>query len=279
MADPAGAAREDADLIQWLYVISGRHAWRRRVRASDRADVVQAAVSDAYMDVVRTRGNLQNAVNPAASVETIVRRAVAGAHHEASMAGFGGAPPNGQHWHDEFPRQVGGVAADRMIQALPLLSHRSSGCIPATGARIRDWIAVELRIELSGDAVHAVEYVLDRLVAGVSRRSLLRGGHSALTRDPALGYLGFTPTTARLFASWLLGTGSADAPPAVVDVAIGAIALDPESVGVLRSRALAGGFASETRPNTARVLTSVRIFAHPGVVRSEQITTHDGTDD
>ena len=172
----------------------------------DRADVVQEAVTDAYRAVARDRERFRSADNPAALLETVIGRAVGVAHHRARMAGFGGLATNGRHWRAIAPQLVGGPAADQFLYDVPVQARQPTRHVPDAAARINDWVAAELGVALTSDAVHAVEYVLDRLVAGVSRRSLRRGGHSALARDPAMRHLGFTPATARLFAAWALGS-------------------------------------------------------------------------
>jgi hypothetical protein len=161
------------------------------------------------------------------------------------MAGFGGLATNGRHWRADAPQLVGGPTGDQFLYGTPVQADRPTRYVPDAAARINDWVTVELGVVLTSDAVHAIEYILDRLVAGVSRRSLRRGGHSALARDRAMQHLGFTPTSARLFAGWMLGSEKNDRPAAVIDAAIEHRTADPGCADMLRNKALAGGFATK----------------------------------
>jgi hypothetical protein len=113
--------------------------------------------------------------------------------------------------------------------------------------RIADWAARQLGLVPTANARDAVVYILDRLVAGVRRSSLLRGGHSRLAHDPAMRHLGFTPSSAHAFAVWLLGRSDGErAPTGVLNAALYGEAADEGTITRWRAVATRFGFATDT---------------------------------
>jgi hypothetical protein len=145
------------------------------------------------------------------------------------MTGLGGAAPNGRSARIAYPTAIGGDVALRIMDALPVVESEASPEVERMADRVSAWVAVSLGVELSSDTVDAIIYVLDRLIAGVTRGSLRRGGSSALRNDPAMCRLGFTPVAAARFTSWLIGPDSRTGPrPSVLDAVI-----DPGGTGDL----------------------------------------------
>ena len=138
-------------------------------------------------------------------LEIVVHRRLADEQHRARMCGMAGAARNGRTWRTSYPCRVGGEQAQRILADVPTPTFEANHAIDRAATRIHDWVVDQLAVELDGDPLHATIYVLERLADGVSRASLLRGGHTALSADPALRHLQFSTATARTFAVWLLG--------------------------------------------------------------------------
>ena len=136
------------------------------------------------------------ATNPAAMLEIVVHRRLADEQHRARMCGMAGAARNGRTSRTSYPYRVGGEQAQRILADVPTPTFEANHAIDRAATRIHDWVVDRLAVELDGDPLHATIYVLERLADGVSRASLLRGGHTALSADPALRHLQFSTATA-----------------------------------------------------------------------------------
>ena len=112
------------------------------------------------------------------------------AYHNYLMAGFGGVAKNGRNWGKAFPRRISFTNLDESLAAPPLAIRVSDETADAA-QRLSLWITKNLGLRLTAEAVDATTYILDRLRAGVSRSSLVRGSYSCLTNDPAMHFLGF----------------------------------------------------------------------------------------
>lgn len=200
-------SRADAcqELITWLYGVAGRRAAALGVAWQDRTEVAQDAMPRIVRALDRSRARIAQAENPAAVLQRIVERAVAAAVYQLRMAGLGGVRPNGRHWHTTFPQMVRGQAAADLLELAHFEVEQPSREVENLAGRLAEWVKEHLGIVLTDDAVDAVAYVVDRLLAGVGRPSLVRGGYAGLATDPAMGYLGFDAVSARAFARWLLG--------------------------------------------------------------------------
>jgi len=214
-------AEADAELVEWLYTVV-----HRRIRLVGAAwhefdDIAQAAMAPIVATLTRSRDRLLRADNPAAVLERVAARGVAAGRHRVRLAGLGGVHENGRHWRANYPRVIGGDQAQLIFQELPAPVFEPCREIDDAAARVDRWVLTTLAVQLSSDARDAVVYVLDRLVEGVSRAALLRGGHSALANDPAMRHLGFTPAAATALGVWLLGRQDpAHNAPSVLDAAL-----------------------------------------------------------
>ncbi len=253
VAERASVLQEDAqwtssvachELLDWLYAVAARRASALPLSADERRDVVQDAMTPIVRALDPAAGCLASAGNPAAVLERVAARAVGEARHRVRMAGLGGVPANGQNWRARYPRRIGGEAARQLLEQLPTPVFDSCGAVDAAAIQVRAWIAEHLGVTLIADAFDALVYVLDRLVAGLSRSALVRGGNSSLRRDPAMRHLGFTDAAASCFGVWLLGRSDAQHnAPSVLDAAFGGD-VDPVSVERWRQVATAAGFAA-----------------------------------
>lgn len=192
--DPGWAERQGCrELVDWLYVVV-RHRARRAVAGSEERDEV---TQDAMVRVVRaltdSRDAYERSNNPAAVLERVAARAVGESRHRVSMCGLSGIAANGRNWRARFPRKIGGESARLIFEALPATVCVEDTAVTDAASRIGEWIAAELGAQLSTDGLDALVYVLDRLVAGVSRSTLLRGGRSALGGEPSDATLGSPP--------------------------------------------------------------------------------------
>lgn len=194
-----------AELLSWVQIVASHRARALGIDHANRADVVHDGLAVILSTVQRSRHRIASADNPAAVLERAAVRAVNAGRHRVRMAGLGGAQPNGRMWRAAYPVPVGGDAARRIFDNLPAAEGYASPEVEQMAGRVSAWVATNLAVELSAGAVDAIVYVLDRLVAGVARASLTRGGHSGLGNDPAMRHLGFTPDDARGFGTWLLG--------------------------------------------------------------------------
>ncbi len=222
---PAGDRwAEDAagrDLVQWLYTVVRRRVAAYALAPHERADVAQDAMSDVARTLATSRERIAVAANPAAVLERIAARAAGAARHNARMCGLGGAPPNGRNWRTRYPVRVGGEAARRICEQVPVPALDPCREVENAADVVVRWVADTLGITLTEDGRDAVMYVLDRLVAGVSRAALVRGAHSRLAADQAMRHLGFGPKEASAFAVWLLGRSDAHHhTPSVLDAAL-----------------------------------------------------------
>jgi hypothetical protein len=210
------------ELIEWLYVVAHRRVRAMGLSPDERADVVQDAMTPAVRALGAARHRLLAAHNPAAFLERVMARAVAEGRREVGMAGLGGVPANGRNWNAPYPRRVRGEAARLLLEGLPTPIAETGNAVEHAATLVSDWITENVGITLTADAFDAVLYVLDRLVAGVGRPSLLRGGSSCLRRDPAMRHLGFSEAAASAFAVWLLGRQDAHHhSPSVLDAVLG----------------------------------------------------------
>lgn len=244
-AEPDRFASPACDrLITWLYYVAVRRARAAGVPARDITEVAQDAMPR-IVGSLRPVDDSTAAINPAAMFERIVERAVSGATYRLRMEGFGGVQPNGRDWHALFPRIVNGEAASRALEMLPATVIEQPVCHSQDiGQQFAEWVSTQLEVTLTDDARHAFLYVLDRLAAGVSRPSLVRGGNAGLTVDPAMRFLGFDAKTAGSFARWLLGrTDSGHAFPAALDAFRTEGVHRPEALAQWRRLALSAGFA------------------------------------
>lgn len=239
--DPAGR-----ELSSWLYSsLWHRVAALRGVRDWE-DDIVQDALVHVLRSLHRSRQRLIDADNPAAVLERTMERAVACGRHRSRMAGLAGVPPNGRSWRARYPRRIGGLAAERLFEAMPAPEPETYSAVENLAARVTDWAARQLGVRLSTSAGHATAYVLDRLVDGVSRPALTRSGSSGLAVDPAMHHLGFDAATSRAFAVWLLGRhDTGHNAPSVLDAAVDDDVPAERIVRRWRRQALAAGFATD----------------------------------
>jgi hypothetical protein len=234
------------ELVEWLYAVVHGRARKLALSHEMSTDVAQEAMTPIVRALEGGRRRLASADNPAAVLERIASRAVAAGRHRARMAGLAGAPANGQHWRVTYPRQLGGDAAARVLDSLPVPEHESCGAVEDTAARLERWVREHVGVALSAAAVDAVVYVLDRLVAGVSRAALVRGGHSGLAVDPAIRHLGFDAAAAGGFGCWLLGRHDAEHnAPSVLDAFLDGGEPAPFVAERWHRQALKFGFATD----------------------------------
>lgn len=242
------------DLISWLYPVAMHRAGMAGVPTSDRAEVAQDAMPRIISALKRSRARFARAGNPAALLERVTARAVSGGVHRMRMAGLGGVPPNGRHWRTPYARTLGGDLAQEILIALPSDADQPSFEVDDAAARIGTWVTVHLGVYLTADAVHAVTYALDRLVAGVSRGALARGGYVGLGDDPAMRHLGFTPQTSRVLARWLLGrTDRSRGFPSVLNAALLDEEVGSEVLAAWRRTAIEAGFAHDQNSAVTRL--------------------------
>jgi hypothetical protein len=239
------ATPEARELIDWLRIIAARRTGRLRIDVIDRPDVVQDALEWALSSLRRSFREMAGKDNPAAALEFVVSRGVAQGRHHVRMAGIAGARANGRGWQAPFPSLLHGEMA-----ALVMGDVLEDECVESQFMeqfvhRFVEWVVADLGILITDDAAHAVMYVLDRVVAGAGRSALLRGGHSSLTSDPAMRYLGFTPTAARRFAVWLLGQSTRTRIwPSLLDAVVEGRSPDAMSLAHWRREAIKYGFGT-----------------------------------
>jgi DNA-directed RNA polymerase specialized sigma24 family protein len=276
------------ELVGWLYTVAHSRAGAVGVPSQARADVVQDAMRWILRALQKSRARMAEADNPAAMLERVAIRGVTDGRHRARMTGMGGVAANGRNWHERYPRQLGGQAAVLVFDSLPTPEYEPSPAVEHAADRVAAWVHDHLGIRLSIDAVNATVYVLDRLVAGVSRGALLRGGKSSLTTDPAMHHLGFAPPAASAFGVWLLGRQDpAHNAPSVLDAVLSSDEPPLPVAERWRRHATTFGFAQEhsraevpqfALPSSAscdgHASRSVR---HSGVARRErQLVTSAG---
>ena len=239
------ATPEARELVDWLRIVAGRRTGRLRIDEIDRADVVQDALEWALSSLRRSSREIAGKDNPAAALEFVVSRGVAQGRHHVRMAGVAGARANGRGWHAPFPSLLHGEMAALVMADLLEDDFGESQFMEQFVQRLVEWVVANLGIVITDDAAHAVMYVLDRVVAGAGRSALLRGEHSALTRDPAMRYLGFTPAAARRFAVWLLGQSTRTRTwPSLLDAVVEGRRPDAPSLSHWRREALKYGFGT-----------------------------------
>ncbi len=248
-------------LLAWLWLVVKRRA--RDVAEPDRSDVVQDAIIEIVSAVRKSLPHFVEAGNPAALLERVADRAVGHARHRTSMSGFGGVSANGRNWRKRYPRHLGGEAAMRVLTGIPSTPRERSVEVEKTASRVAEYVLEEVGVELSADAIDALVYVLDRLVAGVRRATLVRGGHSALRADPAMTHLGFCPGAAGAFARWLLGRDDGQREtPSVLDAFLDGERVAPAVAVRWRRQALAFGFVADADdPTVADVAGGCRSTA------------------
>lgn len=192
------------ELVEWLYTVMRRRAGRTGLPADVRNDIVQNAVASMYQTLCHQRLALAEHTNPAAALERLAAEAVNAARHDHLMRGYGGVKKNGRNCSKAYPHQVTAPDLTESLAAPALVLHFDDKITAAT-RRVASWVTQNLRLRLSSGALDGITYVLDRLRDGTSRASLVRGGHSCLSRDPAMRFLGFSREDAAAFGSWLLG--------------------------------------------------------------------------
>lgn len=243
------------ELVGWLYRVVQHRSNRLNGTWSARADIAQDAMT-AVFHALRTpdsRARIAARNNPAAVLERVAARAVESARHRYQMAGLSGVPPNGRNWHKAYPTRLGGhddveTYADATAAAMTdAIDHAGRIAI-----RVSTWSHANLGLRLHTDAIEAIAYVTDRLLAGVSRSSLLRGGHSALAGDPALRHLGIAAEAAHSFACWLLGrqAPASTSPPGVLDLALSNARPDQVTAARCRRTAIDCGLTDQPLPPT-----------------------------
>jgi hypothetical protein len=242
----AGDAEE---LLGWLRIVAARRA--REVPERDRPDVLQNGLIEILRAVQQSAREFANAENPAALLERVVDRAVRRARHQASMSGLGGVPANGRNWRKAYPRHVSGDAAMRVLTELPASVSEPCLAVERVACRIAEFVLERVEVELSADAIDAIVYILDRLLDGVSRATLVRSAHSGLRGDPAMRYLGFEAGAAAAFGCWLLGRDDgAHRGPSVLDAFLDGEAA-PSAVAQWRRQSIAFGFVADPDDVTA----------------------------
>jgi hypothetical protein len=233
-------------LVEWLYTVVQHRTGALGLPSQTRADVAQDAMAPVLRAVHTSRARIAAADNPAAVLERVAVRAVAAGGHRVRMAGLGGVAANGRNWGATYPRHIGGDAALRLLELLPDPVYEPCRAVEDTAARLALWVSENLNVALSSDTVDAIVYVLDRLVAGVSRGSLVRGSHSGLASDPAMRHLGFDAASAGAFACWLLGRRDAEhEAPSVLDAFLDGASPVPIEAERWRRQAVKFKFAAE----------------------------------
>lgn len=232
------------DLIEWLYMVGYRRVKPMGLSPDERAEVVQDAMTPVVRALGSARERLVAAKNPAAFLERVMERAVAEARRDLRMAGLGGVPPNGKNWNTRYPLRIAGDEARLLLEEGSLPVVEPGGAVEQSAELVSEWISDHIEVTLTASALDALLYVLDRLVAGVGRPTLLRGGSSCLRRDPALRHLGFSEVAASAFAVWLLGRQDSDhhCPP-VLDAVLGDD-VDDATIRRWRTVATSVGFAN-----------------------------------
>lgn len=244
------------ELIDWLYSVVRQRAKSTFLGPDERDEIAQDAMTPLVRGLQRSRECYARADNPAAVLERVAARAVGGSAHRLRMSGLGGVPANGRHWRATYPRPVRGDAAHRIFRTLPESTFAPSQAVDDAAGRIARWVLANVGVDLSPDAVNALVYVLDRLVSGVSRPVLLRGAHSGLGADPAMGHLGFTAPAASAFGTWLLGRDDPEHnAPSVIDMALGDELADGRSAKRWRRTAVRYGFAAVAEPGAPQLVT------------------------
>lgn len=238
------------ELIEWLYTVVRHRASALPEPPHARADIAQDAMTTVFQALQRSRPRLVRQDNPAAVLERVAERAIDAACHIQRMSGFGGVAPNGRNWHKPYPARVGdhGDIESLMVADSPCSASRHTD---RTVSRIVTWAFDRLGIAVTTAAVDATTYVIDRMLSGLSRSSLTRGGHSGLAHDPAMRHLGFQPAAAHAFAGWLLGRHDRQRDsPGVLDAAL--LGAEPDDVTCARWRrtALQFGLAEPVRRPT-----------------------------
>jgi hypothetical protein len=209
-----------------------------------RADLVQDAVSLVFLTLHSKRHELPGHANPASALELLVMHAASEAYHKHLMAGFGGVAKNGRNWGKAYPRQSSTTNLDESLAAPPLVIHVDHETAEATH-RLSRWITRNLGLELTAASLDAATYVLDRLRGGASRSSLVRGGHSCLSNDLAMRFLGFDRESAGAFGRWLLGREDRNV-LGVLDAAMLGAGVDDLTRARWRRVAITFGFAEPT---------------------------------
>jgi hypothetical protein len=237
------------ELIDWLYSIIQRRAARMDLPRHVRGDLVQDAMTPIVQALCRSRATIAGADNPAALLQQVAARALAGAGHAHRMAGYSGVAANGQNWRAEYPRRVAGETLTPFLEEAMAPVRPGLPAVERVASRIAEWVFERVGVELSPDAVDATVYVIDRLLSGVGRNALVRGGHSGLGTDPAMRHLGFDAAAANAFGCWLLGRADAEHNAAsVLDAALFGESPSPVTDARWRRQAVMFGFAADFRP-------------------------------
>jgi hypothetical protein len=235
-----------AELTDWMYAVVRRRATAAGVVADERDDVVQDAMLQIWRLLKGSRARLGLAENPAAVIERVAARAVCAGRHRVGMSGLGGVAPNGRNWRARYPRRIGGDTAMRIVSNRAEPRHETCREVESATARIVSWVSVHVGVVLTADAEQAIIYILERLIDGVSRASLVRGSHSALGIDIAMRHLGFDPAAAGAFAVWLLGRADQSRrATSVLDAALLGAHFEEDERMRWRRQSLELGFASQ----------------------------------
>jgi hypothetical protein len=230
--------------VEWLYDVIRNRARRIGAPLSVRTDLVQDAMSSIVVTLHSRRSELATHTNPASALEYLVIHAVREELHNLEMRGYGGVAKNGRNVHTPRPRQAVSFNIDEVLVAPALRVHADDRVAAAT-RRLGDWVLRTLGLKLTVGASDATTYVLDRLRGGASRTTLVRGGHSSLSIDPAMRVLGFDRESAGAFGLWLLGRKDRQI-LGVLDSAALEIRADAAALSRWRGVALGFGFAVPT---------------------------------
>lgn len=235
-----------SELIDWLYPVALHRARTSGVPRRDLLEVAQDAMPWIVRALRRSAPQIASALNPAAVLERIVERAVAAATHRLRMAGLGGVQPNGRHWHKPYPTIWRYGTAARLLETIQAVEEETDHAVEDVADQLAEWVTSHLSVVLTDEALHAVVYVLDRLLARVGRAALVRGAHAGLSGDPAMRHLGFDAAAAGAFARWLLGRADAGhKAPALLDAFLDANEPKSEVLTRWRDVAVEHGFARE----------------------------------
>lgn len=217
-----GSTAACVELIGWVYCVARYRAIALGLRGTELDDVVQDSMIRIAQALERSVVRRAEVDNPAAMLERITSRAVGESYHAHRMCGFAGAAPNGHNRDVDYPVRVSaGSVTGAFEQAFDGASSLQRA-VDDLAELINDWSWQQLGVCLTKPAGDALVYVLDRLVAGVNRITLVTGGHSRLRVDPAMRHLGFSGDQAAAFGLWLLGRNDASRRiTGVLDAALG----------------------------------------------------------
>lgn len=247
----AGATRESAqacvELVTWIYEVARCCTRSHGLHGTEADDAVQDSMVRIAQALAPDEARLARASNPAALLVHTVARAVDEAYYVQRMCGFGGVAPNGQHAGTPYPERAGGGALVGALEGAVDDETSLRTDVDRVVGQVAQWVRRQVGIRLGQAALDGAVYVVDRLVAGISRTTLVTGGHSRLGVDPAMRHLGFTSAGAGAFGIWLLGRrdGSHNT-VGLLDAALGGVLADAALVERWRAEALKHGFGALT---------------------------------